>query len=216
MRTPRVLQITALDLLGEEALFARVAAAGAMTATGAGRFAVQLRDPQLSGRALLGWAERLRERTARQQVALVVNDRLDVALAVGADGVHLGRHSVSPATARRALGPGCWLSRSAHDLDELVAAAHDGADAVLLSPVFASPGKGVPLGIESLVRARAILDELEPALPRGRRPALLALGGVDLDGGRRCLAAGADGVAAIRADLTALLSADLAPKPAEP
>ena len=208
MPSPRVLQITALDVLPEDALVGRLAAVAEMATEARQRFAVQLRDPQLDGRLLLSWAEQLRQLTAAQQVALVINDRLDVALAVGADGVHLGRHSVTVATARRALGADRWVSCSAHDLSELLAAARQGADAVLLSPIFASPGKGRPLGLELLSQARAAIDSLaESSLPSGRRPALVALGGLDLAAGQRGLAAGADGVAAIRADLTALLAA---------
>jgi thiamine-phosphate pyrophosphorylase len=206
MRSPRVLQITDLDRLAEDVLAERLAAAAALGAEACARFALELRDPQLDGRTLHSLAERLRERTARHGVALVVNDRLDLAIAVGADGVHLGRCSVSVATARRALGAGAWISRSAHDEAEVLAAARAGADAVLLSPIFASPGKGPPLGLGAIGQARAALDAVGTGeFPGGRPPALLALGGIDAEAGRRCLAAGADGVAAIRADLTELL-----------
>jgi len=191
-------QITALEVLCEAELLNRVAAASRRQ-SGDGAFAVQLRDPQLDSRELLRWGRQLRTVTRQLGASLIVNDRIDIALALGADGVHLGRHSVPPAEARTLLGEGAWLSVSAHELAEVEAAAHSGVQAVLLSPVFHSRGKGAPLGVAGLRRARA-------CLPRGCGVALFALGGITLERGLSCLAAGADGVASIRADLTGLLA----------
>jgi thiamine-phosphate pyrophosphorylase len=134
--------------------------------------------------------------------AVFVNDRLDVAQLVEADGVHLGRRSVSVEIARRWFSPRTvQVSCSAHSVEEAAALSHAGADLVLLSPIFASPHKGAPLGCEALWEARRAM------LPSCR---LVALGGIDLERGRRCLLEGAhppgaDAVASIRFDLSALV-----------
>jgi thiamine-phosphate pyrophosphorylase len=190
--TPRIVQISALDVVPLEEIAARIARASSAPE----RFWVQLRDPELDGRRLFEVGLELRRLTRAAGCRLMVNDRLDVAALVEADGVHLGRRSVAVADARRLLGAGVWVSASAHDDAELDRAAAEGADAVLLSPIFASPGKGPPLGLEALERARK-------RLPRAIE--LVALGGVTAESAAGCLAAGADGLASIRADLTTLL-----------
>ena len=152
--------------------------------------AVQLRMPHAPAAHLLRWGRALRHALG-PDVPLVVNDRLDVALALGTPFVHLGRLSVGVGEARSLLGPGAWVSRSCHDLGELTAASREGADAVLVSPVFASPGKGSPLGLDTLAAMVAAF----PRLP------LLALGGVDATSATSCLRAGARGVAVVRAAL---------------
>src|SRR5512132_3262448 len=197
MEPPRVVQITESTALPEAELFARIASASALAPARRGRFAVQLRDPDLSSRALASLGSALRAATRPHGIALVINDRLDLALALGADGVHLGRRSVAIAEARALLGPGAWISVACHDVDDVIRAATEGADAATLSPIFASPGKGTPLGTTALRAARSALG--------GRPLALYALGGVDRASAPSCFAAGADGVAAIRADLSVLL-----------
>jgi thiamine-phosphate pyrophosphorylase len=197
VESPRIVQITESSALPEAELFARVAAVGALAPAQRGRFAVQLRDPGLSTRALASLGAALRAATRPHGIALVINDRLDLALALGADGVHLGRRSVAVAEARALLGPDAWISVACHDVDDVIRAAAEGAQAATLSPIFASPGKGTPLGASALGAARAAL---------GARPiAIYALGGVDRASAPSCFAAGADGVAAIRADLSPLL-----------
>lgn len=178
---PEVIQITGIP---RSELFARVARGGA-------GFWVQLRSPELPAQALLALGRELTERGAY----VIVNDRLDIASAIGARGVHLGRTSVSVADARSFVGQGI-VTCSAHSVVEAVAREAEGADAVILSPIFASPGKPPPLGLEELARAREALS----------RAALIALGGIDPSRAREALAAGAHGVAAMRSDLTALVS----------
>ena len=197
MESPRVVQITESSALPGAELFARIAAVGALAPAQRGRFAVQLRDPGLSSRALASLGARLRAATRPHGIALVINDRLDLALALGADGVHLGRRSVTVAEARALLGPDAWISVACHDVDDVIRAATEGASAATLSPIFASPGKGTPLGTAALRAARSALG--------GRPLALYALGGVDRASAPSCFAAGADGVASIRADLSVLL-----------
>lgn len=179
---PRIIQITGI---AEEELFARIDRGGP-------ELAVQLRSPELSAQALLALGRALRARTRRVGAKLLVNDRLDLALLLEADGIHLGRSSVDVHDARRVV-PGLVM-RSAHDDAELARARAEGADAVVLSPIFASPDKGEPLGLEAIARAR----RLAPELP------VVALGGITIDNAPSCLAAGAASVAAIRHDLTSL------------
>lgn len=155
-----------------------------------GNLAAQLRIPGGTGRTLLRWGERLTR--ALPSLPLIVNDRLDVAAALGARAVHLGRTSVGVGEARALLGADLWVSRACHDPAELEQAAREGASAALLSPVFPSPGKGPPLGIEALRGACSAF----PRLP------VLALGGVAPENAGDCLAAGARGVAVIRAALS--------------
>lgn len=150
--------------------------------------AVQLREKDLSGRALVELARALRDATAAAGVKLLVNDRVDVALAVGADGVHLGGESLTPADAR-GIAPALAVGISAHGLDELRARAPH-ADFAFFGPIFDTPAKrryGPPLGMDALTAATAI------GVP------LIAIGGIEpatVDG---VLAAGARGVACIRA-----------------
>lgn len=188
---PRLVQISDRARVPDDELIRRIERGGP-------GLAVQLRDPALSAGELLALGRRLRSATRAVGARLWVNDRLDLAVLLDADGVHLGRASVSVADARRALGADRVVSRSAHSLDDVVRAAEAGADAVLLSPVFASPGKGAPLALGAVAEARHRL----PSTTR-----LYALGGVDLTNAASCVAAGATGVAAIRADLTSWLHA---------
>jgi thiamine-phosphate pyrophosphorylase len=188
----RVVQLSSLPQLPVAQLFARIERAGA---TGrAGSFAVELRDPELDARELYELGLELRRRTRQAGAKLIVNDRLDLAMLLGADGVHLGRRSVTVEDARALLGSEAWVSVSAHSVEE--AWVPRGASAVVLAPIAVSPGKGPPLGIEALTEARRRM----PA-----EAALVALGGIGLDNAHECLAAGADAVASIRSDLTSLL-----------
>jgi thiamine-phosphate pyrophosphorylase len=196
-----VQQITDRASLPDNALFERLLHAGQLVLPTRASLSVQLRDRELPVRELLRLGQVVRAVTRAIGASMIVNDRVDLAILLEADGVHLGRASMSVADARRLLGPGAWISRSAHSVEDVLAAAAEGANATLLSPVFASPGKGAPLGTGALAEARAAL------VKEGRSILLFALGGVTLETAGACLAAGADGVAAIRADLTLLLRA---------
>jgi thiamine-phosphate pyrophosphorylase len=160
--------------------------------------AIQLRDAGASGRALYAAAAALRARGHR----VYINDRLDVALAAGCEGIHLGGSSLRVEEARRLAGElpcaqGERMPReraerlrvgvSTHDIEDVEAARVAGADFAVFGPVYTTPGKGPPVGLASLQAAAAL------GLP------LYALGGVDLERAQACLAAGAVGVAAIRA-----------------
>ena len=150
---------------------------------------VQLRDTTLPLRRRRALGERLSAMCRRYEQWFSVNDRVDLAFVLGADGIHLGERSIAPADARAVL-PGAFVSHACHALDALDA---PGSDAALLSPILA-PRKGrPPLGLEGLARARAELDAR-------RSPTLLyALGGVDASTAAACVANGATGVAVIGA-----------------
>lgn len=197
----RALQITDARALPEAEIVARIRRVAALPEPARRAFAVELRDPELPTRALLALGRTLRDETRAAGCALIVNDRLDLALLLDADGLHLGRRSIGVAEARALLGPDRFVSVACHSVDDVRRAATAGADAVKLSPIFASPGKGAPLGPAALGEARAALAAC------GKSAACLwALGGVDAENAALCFAAGADGVAAIRADLSTLLA----------
>ncbi len=186
----RLLLIT--DRRVTEDLVATVTAA--LTFAPAGAVAVMLREKDLPGRALLALARRLRAVTAATGAALLVNDRVDVALEAGADGVHLPAAGIPVAEARRRLGPERLVGVSTHGAAEVAAAAAAGADYATFGPVFDTPSKrryGPPPGLEALAAAAR-----EP-LP------LYGLGGVDPGNADAVRAAGAAGVACIRAVLAA-------------
>ena len=114
---------------------------------------LQVREKDLSSRELYRLAQRLRDLTAQYQALLLVNDRIDIALAVEADGVHLGGQSLPPTLVRRLIGPQRLIGVSTHSLAEAEAAQAGGADFLVFGPVFFTPSKaryGKPVGIEAL------------------------------------------------------------------
>jgi thiamine-phosphate pyrophosphorylase len=164
-------------------------------ALGGGVRAVQLREKDLGARELLELARKMRELTFCRGAKLLINDRVDIALAAGADGVHLGGASMHPEDARRLLGRGMLIGCSTHSAEEVAAAERGGADFVTFGPVFATPSKaayGPPVGVDALRRACA-----------AARIPVFALGGMGKRNVSEAVAAGADGVAAISAVLAA-------------
>jgi thiamine-phosphate pyrophosphorylase len=167
---------------------------------GAGLRAVQLREKDLEVRALLALAEPLREATRRHGARLLINDRADVALAVGADGVQRTHTSLPVAALRGITPPGFLIGASAHSTAEAREAATEGADFVVFGPVYDTPSKrryGPPQGLAALEAAAA-------ATPRP----LLAVGGITPERVREVRAAGAEGVAVIGAVYGAARPAD--------
>lgn len=177
-----------------EAVLARVLEGASRAGVSPGTVAVQLREKDLEARALLELARRLRALTARHGAALYINDRADVALAAGADGVHLSGTSLSP-TEIAVIAPTLSVAVSAHGPDDVARAAAIAATGnanlrfAVLGPIFDTPSKrryGAPLGPGAISAA-------SHALP------VLAIGGVSVGNIRSCLAAGAAGIACIRA-----------------
>ncbi len=143
---------------------------------------IQIREKDLSARELFEFtlaAIEVRDNDVRKRLPtkILVNSRADVALATGADGVHL------PSDAPRETLPGLLVFRSCHTLDDIKTS---NADFVTFGPVFETPGKGVPVG----------LDALKAACRIGRP--VYALGGVNWDNAADCAHAGAEGIAGIR------------------
>ncbi len=208
----RVFVVTDVGSVPEADLAARLRA----VPVGSGwRVVVQLRDRGLPPPERAALAGRLRGLTRELGSMLLVNGDLELAIAVGADGVHLpGAMGSQVEAARVAFAErrlAAFVSVACHSADQVVSACASGADAALLSPIFASPGKGSPLGLGALRVARARLESAYRP-PGTAELALVALGGIDASNARACLAAGADGVAAIRADPGALLAVLDAPE----
>ncbi len=107
---------------------------------------VQFREKDLSGRELHARAEQFRKLTADANALLIVDDRVDVAQAVGADGVHLGQDDL-PIRAARVLGPELIIGSSSHNLDEALDAQNAGASYVNIGPIFATQTKAVASGV---------------------------------------------------------------------
>ena len=194
-QAPLVTYITDTTQVPQEEVLARVARLETLPPELRKRFAVQLRDPQLDGASLLRFGALLRTATEALGARFFVNDRLDLALALEADGVHLGQRSVAIADARSLLGDRVVVSIACHSEDEVIAAAASGADMCTLSPIFETPGKGPPLGTAALESARMRLDA------KGLRTAIVALGGIGEETFARCLRSGAAGVAMIRNEI---------------
>ncbi|HEX9242324.1 MAG TPA: thiamine phosphate synthase [Anaeromyxobacter sp.] len=155
-----------------------------------GRAAIHLREKDLGGRELLALARALATVCRRHGQLLLVNDRLDVALAAGADGVHLPAAGIPPGEARRIVGSGRLIGVSCHSAADVARAKAGGADFAFLSPIHDTPSKrefGPPLGVGALREAARL------GLP------LVALGGIGAGNAAEARAAGAWGVAAIRA-----------------
>lgn len=153
--------------------------------------AVQLREKDLSDAQIAPIAERLRRRTADYGAKLLINDRSALAQKIGADGVHLGRHSRPVAEVRQELGPTMLIGLSTHAFSEISTAVLQGADFVTYGPVFETPSKsgmGSPTG----------LDRLRQACQIAKIP-VFALGGIDLQAVKAVLDCGASGIGLIRA-----------------
>jgi len=153
---------------------------------------VQIREKDLPARGLLGHAQAAVEQAQAQprRARVIINDRMDVALAAKADGVHLGTSSMPAETARRLSPRGFLIGVSCHSLAEAVAAEAAGANYLLFGPIFETPSKlpyGPPLGI----------DKLREATSRVGIP-VFALGGINAVRVRVCLENGAAGIAGIR------------------
>ena len=161
----------------------------AAVAGGAG--CVQLREKHLSTRDFVAQARALRPLLAACHVPLVINDRIDVALACGADGVHLGQDDMPAEDARRLLASTMFIGWSVETLEQVRQAEQLPVDYLGISPVFATPTKtdtAPPWGLEGLRHARA-----------GSRLPLVAIGGIHEHNAASVIAHGADGVAVVRA-----------------
>lgn len=155
-----------------------------------GADAVQLRDKRGSTKQLLEEARRVRDVTRPAGVPLIINDRVDLALAVDAEGVHLGHEDLPVPVAKRLMGAGKLVGRSTHSLQQALEAGRDGADYVAVGPIYPTPTKpgsgSVGLGLIARVRAQT------------SRP-MVCIGGIDDVTLPDVLRAGAECVAVVRA-----------------
>jgi thiamine-phosphate pyrophosphorylase len=152
---------------------------------------VQLREKACSTREFVVLARRLLEFLRPAGVPLIINDRVDVALAAGADGVHLGRTDMAFGDARRLLGPEAIIGLSVENLTDIAVAEETDADYFAASPVFATPTKtdaGAPWGIEGLQWLRGLTKHT-----------LVAIGGLGVSNAAAVFDAGADGIAVVSA-----------------
>lgn len=163
-------------------------------AVNGGADVVQLRDKALADTDMIDLARRILAVTRPAGVPLIINDRLNVAQASGADGVHLGQEDGSLEAARRSLGEAALIGRSTHTPDQGAEAEREGFDYIGVGPVFATPTKPTyhPVGLEYVRWAAENLS-----VP------FVAIGGIDADNAVRVREAGARAVAVVRAVLGA-------------
>ena len=151
---------------------------------------IQLRDKQASSRDLYATAQQLRAYIREQGGTFIVNDRADVGLAVGAEGVHVGQDDLPVESARAILGPGKMIGYSTHVLEQVREADRSSANYIAFGPIFATTSKANPDAVVGL-------GGLREARKATRKP-LVAIGGITLKNARAVIEAGADSVAVIR------------------
>jgi thiamine-phosphate pyrophosphorylase len=163
----------------------------ARQAVSGGADIIQLRDKSRSCAELTGIGREIAAITRKAGVVFIINDRLDVAMACGADGVHLGQDDMQVSTARQLAPPGFIIGVSAGTVEEAVEAERGGADYVVLSPVFSTASKGNAGPGHGLDRLREIRRAV--SIP------VVAIGGISRQNVRDVIEAGADGIAVISA-----------------
>jgi thiamine-phosphate pyrophosphorylase len=175
----------------EQAGLHRTHAEIAMQAIAGGADAIQLRDKTCSSRELVRIGRVIRGITRRSATLFIVNDRLDVALACGADGVHLGQEDMRTDVARQIAPSGFIIGVSVRNTGEAIMAEEEGADYVALSPIFSTgskPDAGPGHGLDMLREIR-----------RNVSVPVIAIGGIHRGNVNEVIAAGADGIAVLSA-----------------
>jgi thiamine-phosphate diphosphorylase len=184
IKLPRLYPITDTRLSGlsHAEQVARLSAGGATF--------IQLREKHLSPSDFYNAAEQALVVARERGVRLIINDRADIALALGADGVHLGQDDLPPTAARELLGEKAVIGFSTHNVEQAKEAAHLPVDYIAIGPIFNTSSKenaDAVVGLEGLRRVRQAV---------GSTP-LVAIGGITLETAPLVLAAGADAVAVI-------------------
>jgi thiamine-phosphate pyrophosphorylase len=149
---------------------------------------IQYRNKSGDARVMLEQARELKK-CLGSSVRLIMNDRADLALGAGFDGVHVGQDDLSPESVRKIIGPDRWLGVSTHNPEQLAEADKTSADYLAIGPVFSTSSKDNPdpvVGLEGVRRARQLT----------RKP-LVAIGGITRANAASVMAAGADSVAVI-------------------
>lgn len=163
-------------------------------AVAAGVEIIQYRNKAAETRALYDEARLIKHICSGSGSLLIINDRIDIALAMDADGVHIGQKDMPYLEARRLLGKGKIIGVTVHNMEEAIAAESLGADYLGVSPIFATATKtdaGEPCGVETLKSIRRVC-----------RAPIVAVGGIDLSNVGMVIEAGADMVCAISAVVT--------------
>lgn len=152
---------------------------------------VQFRDKEIDDRIFLAEAKELKRLLTAFSLPLIINDRVEIAGEVGAQGLHLGQGDMPISMARRILGSSITIGVSAESLEDAVRAEQDGADYIGVSPVFPTNTKkdiGAPLGLEGIKEIR-----------RRVKIPLVGIGGINLGNAAQVIQAGADGIAVVSA-----------------
>ena len=153
---------------------------------------IQLREKYLSPRELYGEAEEALRVAHARGARLMINDRVDIALALQVDGVHLGQDDLSPSVARRLLGEGAVIGFSTHNVEQARAAANMPVDYIAIGPIFSTATKADPdpvVGLDGVRRVRDVIGGIP----------LVAIGGITVQNAAKVISAGADAIAVISA-----------------
>jgi len=153
--------------------------------------AVQLREKDLSSRELYDLAKKIRKITREKKALFFINDRIDIALAAGADGVHLGWQSVPADKARKLTGNKFIIGVSTHSLKEALRAQKEGADYITFGPVYQTPSKEGLVDFKGPGAVKRVREKIN--IP------LIAIGGIKEVNARDVVLMGADGIAVISA-----------------
>lgn len=156
---------------------------------------IQLRDKEAPARVLYETALEAVMIARRSHFALIINDRVDIALAVEADGVHLGQHDMPPESAREILGESAVIGYSTHSVRQAAEAMRLPIDYIAIGPIFATKTKDDTepvVGLEGLRQVRSVVGDMP----------VVAIGGIDLDNLYAAFEAGANSVAMIGALIT--------------
>lgn len=153
---------------------------------------IQLREKHLSPREFYDQAVEAMRVARSRDVRIIINDRVDVAMAVGADGVHLGQDDFPPQAARRLLGDGAIIGLSTHNVEQGVQATRTGVDYIAIGPIFGTTTKDNPDPI-------VVLTGLERVRRAVTKIPIVAIGGISSENALQVIEAGADAVAVISA-----------------
>jgi thiamine-phosphate pyrophosphorylase len=157
---------------------------------------IQVREKHESARSFFKEAEAALRAAREFGARLIINDRVDIALALGADGVHLGQDDLPPEAARRIMGERAIIGFSTHSVEQAIAASRLPIDYLAIGPVFPTHTKENPDPVVGLDGLRRVREAVSPEL------SLVAIGGISLENGAQALAAGACSLAVISALLT--------------
>ena len=191
LRQDKIRRLSGLYVIVDtQALLKRKHIEVARAAIAGGARVIQLRDKTSTKKELLPIAEQLKELCTEHNVLFIINDHLDLLLAVGADGLHLGQDDLPIKTTRRLLPVDKILGISTRTVDGAVAAQAEGADYIAVGAMYPTPSKAAAqvVGVERLKQVRQAVT-----LP------LVAIGGINQENAAAVMAAGADSLAVIRA-----------------